>query len=33
MGKNVMFTQTEVYIHSVGAEYEATKMVRVDQRL
>jgi hypothetical protein len=25
--------ESEVHIHSVGAEYEATKMVRVDQGL
>jgi hypothetical protein len=25
--------ESEVHIHSVGAEYEATKMVGVDQRL
>jgi hypothetical protein len=25
--------ESEVHIHSVGAKYEATKMVRVDQRL
>jgi hypothetical protein len=36
MGRNVISTWTQesqVHIHSVRAEHEASKMARVDQRL